>query len=118
MVFCLVGIANAASPDFQNTVPRGGQIGKEVKVTFSGTRLIDAVDVISHYPGITAKDLKVIDTKKVEVTLVVTVVLESTICGCAAKAASAMREISGFPSFLMWPKSSRMMTSKSLRRLI
>tara|TARA_R110002096_G_scaffold230531_8_gene420198 strand:- start:158 stop:2650 length:2493 start_codon:yes stop_codon:yes gene_type:complete len=71
MVFCLVGIANAASPDFQNTVPRGGQIGKEVKVTFSGTRLIDAVDVISHYPGITAKDLKVIDTKKVEVTLVV-----------------------------------------------
>ncbi len=68
----LLGIsADAASPDLSTTVPRGGRIGTEVKVLFSGLRLDDAEEVISHYPGITAKDLKVVDSKKVEATLIV-----------------------------------------------
>ncbi len=64
-------IVEAASPDFQTTIPRGGKVGSEVKVTVIGLRLSDAQSVVFHYPGITAKDLKVVDDKKVEVTLVI-----------------------------------------------
>lgn len=63
--------ASAASPDLSTTLPRGGQIGTEVRVTFSGNRLEDAEEILFHYPGITAKDLKVVDNRKVEATLVI-----------------------------------------------
>ncbi len=70
--FVLSGpFVEAASPDFVTSVPRGGQVGSEVTVTLMGNRLEDAEEVIFHYPGITAKDLKVIDARKVEVTLVI-----------------------------------------------
>ncbi len=65
------GSVEAASPDLQTTIRRGGQVGTELKVDFIGSRLSDAEAVVFHYPGITAKDLKVIDDKKVEVTLVI-----------------------------------------------
>lgn len=61
----------AASPDLQNTTPRGAQRGVETRVTFFGNRLEDAEEIIFHYPGITAKDLQVIDSRKVEATLVI-----------------------------------------------
>lgn len=61
----------AASPDLQTTVPRGGQRGKEIKVTFTGNRLDDAEEVLFHYPGISFKELKPLDAKKVEATLVI-----------------------------------------------
>ncbi len=61
----------AASPDFNTSIPRGGQAGSEVKVNIIGSRLSDAEEMVFHYPGITAKDIKVIDDKKVEVTLVI-----------------------------------------------
>ncbi|MCB1236735.1 MAG: PPC domain-containing protein [Verrucomicrobiae bacterium] len=61
----------AASPDLQNTLPRGGQRGTEVKITLTGDRLDDAQEMLFHYPGITCKELKVVDAKKVEVTLVI-----------------------------------------------
>ncbi|MEX2578345.1 MAG: PPC domain-containing protein [Verrucomicrobiales bacterium] len=64
-------VASAASPDLSNTVPRGGQRGSEVRVTFTGNRIDDAEEVLFHYPGIQAKDLKVLDGKKVEATLVI-----------------------------------------------
>ena len=63
----------AASPDLQNSTPRGGQRGAEVKVTFTGNRLNDITQVVFHKPGITAKDV-VADAKqgrKVEATLVI-----------------------------------------------
>ena len=63
--------ALAASPDLQNTIPRGGQRGSEVKVTLMGNRLDDAEELLFHSPGISAKDLKVIDTRKVEATFVI-----------------------------------------------
>lgn len=70
--FVLSGsLVEAASPDFVTSIPRGGQTGSEVKVTIMGARLSDAEEVIFHYPGITAKDLKVLDDKKVEVTLAI-----------------------------------------------
>ena len=63
--------ALAASPDLQNTIPRGGQRGSEVKVTLMGNRLDDAEELLFHSPGISVKDLKVIDTRKVEATFVI-----------------------------------------------
>lgn len=75
--FCLlavlfsVALSEAASPDLQNTTPRGAQRGTETTVTFFGNRLEDAEEIIFHYPGISVKELKVIDNKKVEATLVV-----------------------------------------------
>ncbi|MEO0416194.1 MAG: PPC domain-containing protein, partial [Verrucomicrobiota bacterium] len=61
----------AASPDFGTTTPRGGQRGTEVKVTFTGNRLDDAQEVLFHQKGMSFKDLKVVDAKKVEATLVI-----------------------------------------------
>ncbi|MDF1825156.1 MAG: PPC domain-containing protein [Verrucomicrobiales bacterium] len=64
-------LLEAASPDLQNTTPRGAQRGVETKVTFFGNRLEDAEEIIFHYPGITVKELNVLDNKKVEATLVI-----------------------------------------------
>ena len=61
----------AGSPDLSSTLPRGGQRGSEVRVTFQGNRMDDAEEILFHYQGITAKDLKVVDAKKVEATLVI-----------------------------------------------
>ncbi len=70
--FFLIGSPlQAASPDLQNSLPRGGGRGSEVKVTFTGSRLDDVNQVVFHKPGITAKDVKVIDASKVEATLVI-----------------------------------------------
>jgi hypothetical protein len=65
------GILNAASPDFSTSIPRGGKAGSEVRVTLMGNRLSDAEAVLFHQPGMSFKDLKVVDDKKVEVTLVI-----------------------------------------------
>ncbi len=50
----------AASPDLRTTVPRGGQRGKEVKVTFTGNRLDGAQEVLFHQKGMNFKDLVVV----------------------------------------------------------
>jgi len=63
-------VLQGASPDLASSTPRGAQRGTEVKVTFTGNRLDDAQELLFHDPGITFKDLKVIDAKKVEATLV------------------------------------------------
>ncbi|MCB1203085.1 MAG: PPC domain-containing protein [Verrucomicrobiae bacterium] len=65
------GCLQAASPDFNTTIPRGGQAGSEVKVTIMGNRLSDAEAILFHQPGMSFKDLKVIDDRKVEATLVI-----------------------------------------------
>ena len=59
------GILNAASPDFSTSIPRGGKAGSEVKVTIMGNRLSDAEEILFHQPGMSFKDLKVVDDKKV-----------------------------------------------------
>jgi hypothetical protein len=65
------GILNAASPDFSTSIPRGGKAGSEVKVSIIGNRLSDAEAIVFHQPGMSFKDLKVVDDKKVDVTLVI-----------------------------------------------
>ena len=72
--FCVSGqTLRAASPDFDSTLPRGGQRGAEVEVTFTGNRLDDAEEVLFHFPGISLKpgSLKAESPKKVVATLVI-----------------------------------------------
>ncbi len=64
-------IGKAASPDFSTSIPRGGKAGSEVRVSLMGNRLSDAEEILFHQAGMSFKDLKVIDDKKVEVTLVI-----------------------------------------------
>lgn len=65
------GLLNAASPDFSTSIPRGGKAGTEVRVSLVGSRLSDAEEILFHQPGMGFKDLKVVDDRKVEVTLVI-----------------------------------------------
>ena len=53
-------LMQAASPDLRTTVPRGGQRGTEVKVTFTGNRLDNAQEVLFHQKGMSFKDLVVV----------------------------------------------------------
>ncbi len=47
----LPGIAGAASPDLNGIMPRGGQRGTDVEVTFSGNRLADVEEIVSYNPA-------------------------------------------------------------------
>ncbi|MCB1231468.1 MAG: PPC domain-containing protein [Verrucomicrobiae bacterium] len=61
----------AATPELDTTLPRGGQRGTEVRVTFQGNRLTEVKEVLFHEKGISFKDIKEVDPKKVEATLVI-----------------------------------------------
>src|SRR6478752_1082697 len=45
--------ARAASPQLTRILPRGGQRGTEVVLTFEGLRLADAQEVFVYEPGVT-----------------------------------------------------------------
>ncbi len=64
-------VLQGASPDLVSSTPRGAQVGSEARITFTGDRLDDAQELLFHDLGITFKDLKVVDAKKVEATLVI-----------------------------------------------
>ena len=66
-----VSSVEAANPAFTTTIPRGAQVGTEQKVIFYGDRLADAEEIMFHHSGISVKELKVLDAKKVEATLVI-----------------------------------------------
>ncbi len=72
--FLVAGSAlQAASPDLQNSNPRGGQRGTEVEVQFTGSRLWDITEVRFHDKGIIAKDVVADEKggKTVKATLVI-----------------------------------------------
>src|SRR5207302_1329946 len=70
VLFC--GKSSAASPSLTAIQPRGGQRGTEVAVTFSGTRLGDAQEVLVYYPGIAVKKLEAVNDTTLKVTFTVT----------------------------------------------
>jgi hypothetical protein len=59
-------LACAGSPELTNVIPRGGQRGTEIDVTFNGDRLGDAQDVFLYEPGITVSKLDAKDPKKLK----------------------------------------------------
>jgi len=57
----------AGSPEVNRLQPSGGQRGTDVSLTFRGSRLKDAQEVISHWPGITFKNLEVVGDGEIKV---------------------------------------------------
>lgn len=71
-VLALTGVAHGASPALSNVLPRGGQRGTELDVTFTGDRLEDAAEVLLYdSAGLTIKNLKVVDAKSVKATIAI-----------------------------------------------
>ena len=66
-----IQFATAATPVLNTVLPKGGQLGTEVPLTFNGERLADLEEVIFYGKGITVKDLKVVDPKKATATAVI-----------------------------------------------
>src|SRR5437763_2960275 len=67
---CLCGELLAAAPVLSSIMPRGGQRGTEVVLTFGGARLADAQEIMCYTPGfqvtkLEAKDNQVLATVKV-----------------------------------------------------
>ena len=58
--------ARAASPQLVRIVPRGGQTGTDVALTFEGQRLGDAQEVFVYEPGVTVIKIEQPTDKKVE----------------------------------------------------
>jgi hypothetical protein len=64
-------VVSAANPDFGRISPQGGQVGTEVDVTLTGSRLSDAKEIMLYYPGIKVVDLKADGDKKVTAKLAI-----------------------------------------------
>ena len=61
--------ASAAYPEMSTLKPHGGQIGADVKLTISGTRLDDFEDLMFYTPGFKVKSVESRAANKVELTL-------------------------------------------------
>ncbi|MGI9244454.1 MAG: PPC domain-containing protein, partial [Verrucomicrobiales bacterium] len=61
-----IQVVESASPALNSVLPKGGQRGTELELTFSGDRLADVEEIIFYREGITTKELEVIDAKKVK----------------------------------------------------
>src|SRR5439155_13705344 len=59
------GSARATSPHLQSILPTGGQIGKELEVSFDGDRLQDTEEIISYEPGMKVLKLNLVTNKTV-----------------------------------------------------
>jgi len=71
VVASAVAPAPAAAPSLGNVMPRGVQRGTEAVLVFDGARLKDAQEILFYGPGLTAKDLKVVNDNQVKVNVTV-----------------------------------------------
>src|SRR6516225_7831924 len=55
----------AASPTLTGILPRGGQRGTTVAVTFSGANLADAQEAFCYSPGIKVSEFKAVNNNQV-----------------------------------------------------
>lgn len=58
---CLNSLLHAADPRLSRIVPRGGQRGTELEVTFSGNRLQDAEEILFYTPGFEFSNLAAVN---------------------------------------------------------
>ena len=65
----VVSPAFGASPSLGGISPVGAQRGTEAVLTFGGARLADTQEVLVYYPGITVKNLEVVNDAAVKVTV-------------------------------------------------
>ncbi|HEX7899858.1 MAG TPA: pre-peptidase C-terminal domain-containing protein [Planctomycetota bacterium] len=62
-------VATASTPALARIFPRGGQLGEELDVTFSGDRLKDVQGLFLYKPGLEALKIEALDDKTVKVRL-------------------------------------------------
>ena len=62
-------VATASTPALSRIFPRGGQLGEELDVTFSGERLKDVQGLFLYKPGLEALKIEALDDKTVKVRL-------------------------------------------------
>lgn len=62
---------HAATPKLVEILPRGGQRGADVDVTFTGDRLDDAAEVLFYSPGFTVKEITPVDAKNVKIKMAI-----------------------------------------------
>jgi hypothetical protein len=103
--------AQAASPNLGTILPRGGQRGTDVELTFSGERLDDAVDLFFHAPGITLKSI----TPESAAAVKAVVTIARSWFGFAASPASATACCSAWVPCRSSPKPSRTRRPKKRR---
>lgn len=77
-ILCFLGVlcgfvsaTFAASPQLASITPRGAQRGTEAVVTFRGTHLDDAVEVLAYYPGIAVKKFEPVKDNSLKVTFTI-----------------------------------------------
>lgn len=69
---CLCGEVSSvfsASPSVGVVLPRGGQRGTELAITFNGSNLSDAQEVMLYYPGISVSKFEVVNNNQVKATV-------------------------------------------------
>lgn len=66
---CLAPALQAAAPQLGSILPRGGQRGLELDVTFNGQRLGDAQEIMIYQPGLSVMALEVVNENQVKVKL-------------------------------------------------
>lgn len=69
---CLCGeitFVFSASPSVGVVLPRGAQRGTELAITFNGSNLSDAQEVMLYYPGITVSKFEVVNANQVKATV-------------------------------------------------
>lgn len=86
----------ASAPSLGSISPFGGQRGTEIDVTFGGARLSDAKDVYFYYPGITLKQLEVVNDNAVKVKLAIAADCRLGIHAMRVRTASGISELRTF----------------------
>src|SRR4051794_21603907 len=61
----------AANPSLTTILPRGGQRGTEVAVTFTGANLADAQEVFCYSPGFKVADFKAVNATQAQAKLTI-----------------------------------------------
>jgi hypothetical protein len=68
---CCQHAAQAASPSIGISAPVGGQRGTEIEVAFNGANLGDGQEVMFYEPGITTKDVQVVNENQIKAKLTI-----------------------------------------------
>jgi hypothetical protein len=63
----IIASASGFSPELNTVMPRGWQRGSDVLMHFHGERISDTQEVLCYQPGISFRDIKVVDPKHITV---------------------------------------------------
>ena len=96
IALALVAPVLASSPTLGTVLPRGGQRGTEVAVTFHGDRLADVRDVLFYEPGFALRSIEVVDAKQVRATIAIAADCRLGEHGLRLRSATGLSELRTF----------------------